>query len=119
MPVHASTASDVRPITDLCSRFGFHTLPFTRELAVKDRFVHPDFDAALEPLVAAVSQRMSGALIAPAGTAKSALLRALCARLTAGGPGATWARAVAADDEGVTVVGPDGGLLDPKPQGDS
>jgi len=38
---------------------------------------------ALEPLVAAVSQRMSAALIAPAGTGKSALLRALCDRLPA------------------------------------
>lgn len=70
-----------KPIADMCSRFSFHTLPFTRELAVKDRFCHPDFDAALEPLFAAVSQRMSCALIAPAGSGKSALLRALVARL--------------------------------------
>lgn len=83
-PAASVRASSHTPsVTDLCSRFGFHTLPFTRELAVKDRFVHPDFDAALQPLLDAVSQRMSCALIAPAGTGKSALLRALCARLPA------------------------------------
>lgn len=78
MPVHKT-----RSITDVCSRFGFHSLPFTRELAVADRFVHPDFDAALEPLYAALTQRMSAALIAPAGSGKSALLRALADRLPA------------------------------------
>lgn len=79
----ATSTSATRTVTDLCSRFGCHSLPFTRELAVADRFAHPDFDAALEPLVTAVTQRMSAALIAPAGTGKSALLRALCARLPA------------------------------------
>jgi general secretion pathway protein A len=79
----SAAATDQKPLADLFSRFGFHTLPFTRELAIKDRFVHPDFDAALEPLVSAVSQRMSAALIAPAGTGKTALLRALVARLPA------------------------------------
>lgn len=84
--MHPSAAAvqktpDSQQLSDWLSRFGFHTWPFTRELAVKDRFAHPDFDAALEPLLAAVSQRMSAALIAPAGTGKSALLRALVARL--------------------------------------
>jgi len=82
-PAASVAAPETQPITDLCSRFGLHTLPFTRELAVKDRFAHPDFDAALGPLYAAVSQRQSAALIAPAGTGKTALLRALCARLPA------------------------------------
>jgi general secretion pathway protein A len=75
--------SDGKPIADLCSRFGFHSLPFTREIAVKDRFVHPVFDAALEPLVQTIAQRMSAAIIAPAGTGKTALLRALVDRLPA------------------------------------
>lgn len=68
-------------VSDVLSRFGFHTMPFTRELAVKDRYAHSMFEDALEPLVEAVGQRMSAALIAPAGTGKSALLRALVARL--------------------------------------
>lgn len=68
-------------MNDLRSHFGFHTIPFTREIAIEHRFSLPLFD---EPLVAfrrVVDQRMSGALIAPAGTGKTALLRALCAQL--------------------------------------
>jgi general secretion pathway protein A len=48
---------------------------------VEDRFSLASFDEALEALVRAVDQRQSCALIAPAGTGKSALLRALVARL--------------------------------------
>lgn len=66
---------------DMRSRFGFHTLPFTRELRVEDRFSQGPFDDALEALVRTVEQRQSCALIAPAGTGKSALLRALVHRL--------------------------------------
>ncbi len=66
---------------DLKSRFGFHTLPFTREIKVEDRFLLQPFDEALEALVRTVDQRQSCALIAPSGTGKSALLRALVARL--------------------------------------
>ena len=66
---------------DMRSRFGFHTLPFTRELRVEDRFPLAPLDEALEALLRIVEQRQSCALIAPAGTGKSALLRALVARL--------------------------------------
>ena len=62
---------------DLRSRFGFHQTPFTREVKVKDRFPHKDYQRELAALIEAVEQRTSCALIAPAGTGKTALLRAL------------------------------------------
>lgn len=70
-------------MTDLMAHFGLHTLPFTREIPVERRFAHPVFDEALDLLAGAVSKRMSAALIGPAGTGKSALLRALVDRLPA------------------------------------
>jgi type II secretory pathway predicted ATPase ExeA len=66
---------------DLRSRFGFHSTPFTREIAVESRLSLPLFDEPLAALLRVVDQRMSAALIAPAGTGKTALLRALRARL--------------------------------------
>ena len=66
---------------DMTSRFDFRSTPFTRELRVEDRFTLPAFDEALEALHAAVESRQSAALIAPAGTGKTALVRALIARL--------------------------------------
>ncbi len=64
-------------ITDFRSRFGFHTTPFTREFAVDQRFALGFFDENLTALSRAIENRMSAALIAPAGTGKTALLRAL------------------------------------------
>jgi general secretion pathway protein A len=64
-------------ITDFRSRFGFHTAPFTREFAVENRFSIGFFDESLTALSRAIEGRMSAALIAPAGTGKTALLRAL------------------------------------------
>ena len=63
--------------TDMPSRFGFHSLPFTREIRVADRFAHELYERPREYLRRAVDKRMSGALIAPAGTGKTLLLRAL------------------------------------------
>ena len=63
--------------TDMLSRFGFHSLPFTREIRVADRFVHELNERPREYLLRALNKRMSGALIAPAGTGKTTLLRAL------------------------------------------
>jgi general secretion pathway protein A len=63
--------------TDMPSRFGFHSLPFTREIRVADRFAHELYERPREYLRRAVDKRMSGALIAPAGTGKTTLLRAL------------------------------------------
>lgn len=68
-------------MNDLRSHFGFHTIPFTREIAIEHRLSLPLFDEPLLALRRVVDQRMSGALIAPAGTGKTALLRALCAQL--------------------------------------
>jgi general secretion pathway protein A len=66
---------------DFKSRFDFHAMPFTRELRVEDRFTLPFFDGALAALQSAVENRLSAALVAPAGTGKTALVRALLARL--------------------------------------
>jgi general secretion pathway protein A len=71
----------VSKIKDMRGRFGFHNLPFTRELRVEERFELPFFEDALEALHQTIEALMSAALIAPAGTGKTALLRALQARL--------------------------------------
>ncbi len=63
--------------SDMPSRFGFHSLPFTREIRVAERFAHELYERPLEYLRRTVDKRMSGALIAPAGTGKTTLLRAL------------------------------------------
>ena len=63
--------------TDLRAAFGFHAVPFTREIATDHHLRLPFLDEALAGLLAAVEARMSAALIAPAGTGKTALLRRL------------------------------------------
>ena len=62
---------------DFRSRFGFHTTPFTREVAIRDRYKNPIFDEVIAALAQVADERMSAALIAPAGTGKTAILRAL------------------------------------------
>jgi type II secretory pathway predicted ATPase ExeA len=66
---------------ELRSRFGLHAMPFTREIRVEDQMHVPFFDEVLDGLFNAVDQRSSAALVAPAGTGKTALLRRLVARL--------------------------------------
>ena len=66
---------------DLRSRFGFHTAPFTREIAVEHRFPLPDFDQAVDAVLRTLDARMSCAIIAPAGTGKTTVLRAVIAKL--------------------------------------
>lgn len=63
------------------STLGFRKTPFTRELAVGERCALPHQSAAAEALAETVHQRMSGALIAPAGTGKTVALRILAAAL--------------------------------------
>jgi type II secretory pathway predicted ATPase ExeA len=70
-------------ISDMQSRFSFHSMPFTREFAVKDRFAHPQFAKVFAALVEVVRQRMLGAVIAPAGTGKTLLVRAVQTKLPA------------------------------------
>lgn len=66
---------------DIRAHFGFSTLPFTREIRVEDLWNSPAFDEPLRDLEATLTERMSAVLIAPAGAGKTALLRALIARL--------------------------------------
>jgi general secretion pathway protein A len=66
---------------DLRSRFGMNATPFTREIEVDKRLRLDVFDHPLEALLRTVEQRMSAALVAPSGTGKTALLRALTSRL--------------------------------------
>jgi general secretion pathway protein A len=70
------TATAEKP-TDLRATFGFHAVPFTREITTGDHFSLPFLDQAHAGLLSAVEGRMSAALIAPAGTGKTALLRRL------------------------------------------
>lgn len=66
---------------DFISRFGFATTPFTCEIRVKEHFTNETYQHPLDHLCRTVHKRMSAALIAPAGTGKTALLRALKAKL--------------------------------------
>jgi MSHA biogenesis protein MshM len=62
---------------DLRTHFGLRALPFTCEVPVSERFASETFGEALRDLRTAVEQRQSACLVAPAGTGKTALLRAL------------------------------------------
>ncbi len=62
---------------------GLRTLPFTRELPVAERYTYPPQEDAVEGLVGAAHKRMSAALIAPAGTGKTVVLRTVRDKLPA------------------------------------
>ena len=66
---------------DLMSRFGLHSIPFTCEIPVDQCITLPHCDETLEAFVRVIDQRMSGALIAPAGTGKTTLVRRLVSLL--------------------------------------
>ena len=66
----------MKKFKDFISRFSFHTTPFTCEIRVEDHFVTEALTEPLEQLYRAVDKRMSAALIAPAGTGKTALEKA-------------------------------------------
>lgn len=68
-------------IPDLRSHFGFNKTPFTREIAVTERWRSPIFEEPLQELHATVAARQSGVMVAPSGTGKTALIRALLASL--------------------------------------
>lgn len=68
-------------IKDFTSRFGFNRLPFTCEIRNQDRYVNDIYQKPIDHLYRTVDKRMCGALIAPAGTGKTAVLRALIHRL--------------------------------------
>jgi len=67
-------------MTDL-SPMGFRKTPFTRELAITDRFPLTFQQEAADALGDAVSARMSCSIVAPAGTGKSLVLRLLASSL--------------------------------------
>jgi general secretion pathway protein A len=60
---------------------GFRKTPFTREFVVRERYAFPHHDEAVRGLFQAVHKRMSAALISPAGTGKTVVLRVLQAEL--------------------------------------
>jgi len=66
---------------DMHATFGFHKTPFTREVATDDMLALPYIEQARDAIVAQLERRMCAAITAPAGTGKSALLRALRERL--------------------------------------
>jgi type II secretory pathway predicted ATPase ExeA len=63
------------------SRFSFHTTPFTREIETQDRFQIEENEKHLEYLQRVLEKKMSAAIVAPAGTGKTMLLRTLTDRL--------------------------------------
>jgi len=66
---------------DLRAHFGFSTIPFTREIPIKDRWHSEIFDQPLNALRQTIEQRMSGVILAPSGTGKTVILRTLRAQL--------------------------------------
>jgi general secretion pathway protein A len=62
---------------DVCVHFGLHHLPFTREIAIADRWRHPQCEGLLDDLRQLVEHRLSAAVVAPAGVGKTVVLRAL------------------------------------------
>jgi general secretion pathway protein A len=64
-------------MTDLRARFHFHSLPFTREIAVRECLALPLFEEPRTALRRVVDQRACGAISAPAGTGKTTVLRGL------------------------------------------
>ena len=75
-PSTTTTTAANKP-TDMRATFGFHAVPFTREIATDDHLRLPFLDEAFAGMLSAVEARMSAALIAPAGTGKTALFRRL------------------------------------------
>lgn len=57
--------------------FGFRKIPFTREVGADEMLAMPHLDEARQALVARLERRSSVAIIAPAGTGKTCLLRAV------------------------------------------
>ena len=62
---------------DIRSHFGLNLLPFTREIPVDQLWLPNHLQEQLDDLKDVVHERMSAAVIAAAGTGKTALLRAL------------------------------------------
>lgn len=63
--------------SDLRACFGLRAMPFTRELTIDQRWPHPQYDDVVRALRTVIDNRMSGVLVAPAGTGKTVVLRTL------------------------------------------
>lgn len=63
--------------SDVRTHFSLNALPFTREVTVSQLWRPKAFQENLQDLLGAVHDRMSAAVIAPAGTGKTVLLRCL------------------------------------------
>ena len=72
-----SQATPTRERVDLRAHFRLHATPLTREFPIDRRLPLPPAEQALDALRTVVQERMSAALIAPAGTGKTVVLRAL------------------------------------------
>jgi len=68
-------------MSEFRSHFGLHSMPFTCELPIEKRFEADPFSKAVETLSRTVDRRMSAALIGPAGSGKTVILRTLAQRL--------------------------------------
>lgn len=77
----ASTHSSLTRVADLRAHFHLHATPFTREIPLGLRLPLPMYEQAEAALRSAVEDRASAALIAPAGTGKSVVLRTVAASL--------------------------------------
>ena len=76
-----TTMTNKDSVLDIRAHFGFSTLPFTREIPIKDRWHSDIFDQPLAALRQTIEQRMSGVVLAPSGTGKTLVLRTLRAQL--------------------------------------
>lgn len=61
--------------------FGLSTIPFTKEIRSKDRYQIPFIEQEIKSLTDAIEARMSALLLAPAGTGKTSILRAIREKL--------------------------------------
>ena len=68
-------------MSDVRSHFGFHSMPFTCEVPIEKRFETELFSKTTDALAHTVDKRMCAALIGPAGTGKTVILRTLKDRL--------------------------------------
>ena len=66
---------------DLLSHFGFHTLPFTREVPVDKLFRLPFLTEGVDACVASAGRKECMAVISPAGSGKTTLVRLVRSRL--------------------------------------
>lgn len=80
-PIAAETSSQTKGSEDLRAHFGLHEMPFTREIAVANRWLAPYLEEARADLLRTIEQRQSGVLMAPAGAGKTGLLRSIVEHL--------------------------------------